>query len=192
MKKFVRIEPTDVHETGNAFKRILTIKHFQTDDGLQHEFSTWHKEHSMNAAVIALTPEREVVVAYQFRAGPEQWMFDLPGGSAEPDETPEQAARRELLEETGYEAGRLVYLGPHYRDAYTNETDHYFIGYDCVRSGKSHHADETEDDQGLEVRLISVDDLLHNATHAAMTDASAVLMAYDMLKEIQDDTAKNN
>ena len=43
-----------------------------------------------------------------------EWMkgrHNLPGGKVEPWETPEEAAKRELLEETGYEANRIVTLG---------------------------------------------------------------------------------
>ncbi|MBL8122255.1 NUDIX hydrolase [Candidatus Saccharibacteria bacterium] len=192
MKKFTRIEPTDIYEVGGLFKRTVTVKHYRTDDGMEHEFSTWHAEGGHNVAVIPLTPDGKVVTAYQFRSGPEQWLHELPGGTAEPGEDIEAAARRELFEETGCTARRLVHLGTHYRDAYTNETDHYFIGYDCAFSRSMHHPDETERNQGLETRLISIDDLFYNATHAGMTDSGAVLMAYDYLKEVQHETAKSH
>jgi ADP-ribose pyrophosphatase len=61
--------------------------------------------------VVALTPERELVVVAQYRFGVESVTLEIPGGMVDPGEAPEHAARRELEEETGYRAERWTYLG---------------------------------------------------------------------------------
>lgn len=61
--------------------------------------------------VIPLDPEGRVVVVRQYRHGTRSVTVEIPGGVVEPGETPEAAARRELLEETGCEAGSLELLG---------------------------------------------------------------------------------
>jgi 8-oxo-dGTP pyrophosphatase MutT (NUDIX family) len=61
--------------------------------------------------VVALTPELEVVVVRQYRFGSQTVTTEIPGGMVDGTETHEQAARRELLEETGYSARRWSYLG---------------------------------------------------------------------------------
>lgn len=60
---------------------------------------------------IALTADRRVVMVRQYRPAVERYTLELPSGLVDPGETPEQAMRRELLEETGYEAGELAPLG---------------------------------------------------------------------------------
>ena len=53
-------------------------------------------------SVLALTPERQVVVVEQYRHALQGISRELPAGVIDPGETPLQAAKRELLEETGY------------------------------------------------------------------------------------------
>jgi Fe2+ or Zn2+ uptake regulation protein len=44
MKTFTRIEPTTVYEVGDRFKQQVVVKRFRTEDGLEHEFTTFFRE----------------------------------------------------------------------------------------------------------------------------------------------------
>lgn len=57
--------------------------------------------------VVAVTPEDEIVLVWQYRFGSEALSLEIPGGVIDTGEAPEHAALRELREETGYEAARL-------------------------------------------------------------------------------------
>ena len=61
--------------------------------------------------VVSLTRAEELVMVRQFRQGSREVTLEIPGGIVDPGESPAEAAGRELLEETGYQAGRLVSLG---------------------------------------------------------------------------------
>jgi ADP-ribose pyrophosphatase len=61
--------------------------------------------------VLALTEDGRVPLVRQYRPALERETVELPSGHVEPGESPADAARRELLEETGYAARRLELLG---------------------------------------------------------------------------------
>lgn len=187
MKKFTRIEPTIVQHYGLSFPKVAVVKRFRSEDGLEHEFTTTLSENARGGCVIALTPDMQVVTAYQFRPGPERWMWELPGGAFEDDEDPLEGAKRELFEETGYVSDDIEFLGTTCRSAYINETWYCYIAYDCRLSDMPHQADASEIAQGLEVRLISLDQMIEYAKTDQLTDPAAVLMAYDKLKGMQEE-----
>lgn len=183
MKIFTRVAPTKTLQVGDAYKRTLVVKHFQTDDGKTHEFTTFGEEGVASVAVIALTTDNRVVTMYQFRAGPERWMYDIPGGGANEGEDLTDAALRELHEETGYVSNDIRRIGE-YQDAYKNFPHVFFIARNCRLDGDGRQPDEEEVEQGAEMRLIAIDELVENAKEGNMTDPAAVLMVYEELKLI--------
>jgi 8-oxo-dGTP pyrophosphatase MutT (NUDIX family) len=68
---------------------------------------------SLNDAVhvVALTPDRQLLLVRQFRAGSGRDSVEIPGGLVEPGEDPCAAGARELLEETGHAGDAPVLLG---------------------------------------------------------------------------------
>jgi ADP-ribose pyrophosphatase len=78
-------------------------------DGTEHRFDIIEAADAVS--VIALTEEDEVVLVEQFRLARREVTLELPGGIIEDSQGAEEAALRELREETGYTAGRTEHLG---------------------------------------------------------------------------------
>ncbi|HJP81319.1 MAG TPA: NUDIX hydrolase [Candidatus Saccharimonadales bacterium] len=174
MNTWKRIEPTVVNKVG---WRTVVTKTFIMPNGQEASFDTFGPEKQQFAAIIGLTPENKVIIARQFRVGPEAIMEELPGGFVDEGEDHEAAALREFQEETGYTAGDVTYLGSYSKDTYMNALWHVYFATGCVPSGTQ----TLEDEEHIEIDLISIDQLIHNAKTNKMTDAVAVLMAYDTL-----------
>ena len=64
------------------------------------------------SAIVAITEEGQILAVRQYRPAVERYTIELPSGIVDPGESPGETARRELLEETGYQADDVEVLGP--------------------------------------------------------------------------------
>jgi ADP-ribose pyrophosphatase len=102
------------------------------NDGVEHSFFVIENPDWVN--VIALTKSDEIVLIEQFRQGTEEIILEIPGGMIDQNESPETAARRELLEETGYAAGEIIYLGKSRPNpAIQNNWLYHFAALNCEK-----------------------------------------------------------
>jgi len=119
-------------------KEWFTVRqeHVRTSTGREiREF--WVSEFRPWVNVIAVTPDQRLVLIRQYRHGLGDVHFELPAGTTDPGDTSfEEAARRELREETGYGGGRwrpLVALCAN--PALQNNLTHTFVAEGVVREG---------------------------------------------------------
>jgi len=107
--------PVWQHDEGEtvAETRIFTLRRRRatspTRPGQPGEFVYLDSADWVN--VIAITPEREVVLIEQFRHGTAEVTLEIPGGMVDAGEDPLAAGVRELAEETGYGAARFELIG---------------------------------------------------------------------------------
>jgi ADP-ribose pyrophosphatase len=79
----------------------------QPPDGGQPHYVIQGKDF---VVIVAVSRQGSILLVRQFRPAVAALTLELPAGHIEPGETPEQAARRELLEETGHEADTFKLL----------------------------------------------------------------------------------
>jgi 8-oxo-dGTP pyrophosphatase MutT (NUDIX family) len=77
--------------------------------GAAHDFYIIESRDWIN--IIPVTEDHRVVMVKQYRLGSMETTLEIPGGIVDPGDTPEEAASRELLEETGYQAQEWVKIG---------------------------------------------------------------------------------
>ncbi|MCC7438709.1 MAG: NUDIX hydrolase [Armatimonadetes bacterium] len=61
--------------------------------------------------VVALRDDGHVILVRQYRHGSDEITLEIPGGIVDDGETPQEAARRELLEEAGYNCAEAIIIG---------------------------------------------------------------------------------
>jgi len=95
--------------------------------------------------VIPLTPRNEVVLIRQYRHGLGEATLEIPGGIVEETDSPEHAASRELIEETGYKESEMHLLGSvHPNPAFLTNRCYTFVAKG-VSLVKEQEQDEKED-----------------------------------------------
>ncbi len=107
--------------------------------------------------IFAITQENKVIFVKQYRHPVKDVLLELPAGIYSTKELPIDVAKRELLEETGYEANKLTSLGKivEYPTKDSHEINLY-LAKDVILT-KFSHPEATED---IEVVLIPLTDLL--------------------------------
>lgn len=112
-------------------------------------------EHSGGAIMLAVNSEGKILVEKQYRKALEKVFVELPAGKADPGESPEVTAARELSEETGYVARDVRHLVSFYPTCgYSNEYLHIYICKDLVKGEKHLDKDECIDLEWLDAEEI--------------------------------------
>jgi ADP-ribose pyrophosphatase len=99
--------------------------------------------HPGASAVVPFLDDGRVLMIRQYRHSIGGELMEIPAGKLDPGEAPEDCARRELEEETGYRAARLEKLGAIWTSpGFTNEVIHLYAAFELEKTRQRLEADE--------------------------------------------------
>ena len=159
------------------YSRKIERVDFQLTDGSEADF--YLKAEGGAVCIFALTPDDQVIMARQFRPGPNKILLELPGGGIEAGEEPIEAARREFLEETGYQ-GDFEFIGTCLDDAYSTMERSYVVATNCVKIAEPQNSAHEE----IEVVLLPLEEFRHHLRTGQLTDVEIGYLALDYLGKL--------
>lgn len=144
-------------------------------DGREAEFDILPSRGSV--CILALTESKDVILAAQYRPGPDKVMLELPGGGVEKEDSDiTEAAIRELLEETGYQ-GDIEYVATSYKDAYSQMATHSFVAKNCKKVAEP----KLDDFEYIEVVTMPLPEFRKHIKSDELTDTLTAYLGLDHL-----------
>lgn len=114
--------------------------------------------------VLAITPEKKIVLIKQFRHGTNKYTIEIPGGAINHAEEALVGAKRELEEETGYTSNNWVSLGKvDVNPAFMTNACYTYLALDAVKTN-SQNLDPFEEIEVFEVNLSEIPSLVKKGT----------------------------
>lgn len=117
-----------------------------------------------------LDPQTYLLIR-NWRFAVEKTLWELPAGTLEPDEPPEKTAYRELIEETGYQAGSITPLTSFYSTpGFCNEKIHAYLATDLKHVGQA-----LEDDEEIFVEKVPINRVMELIRSGDLQDAKSIV-----------------
>ncbi len=143
------------------------------DKDVTHRFFTLTSPDWIN--IVAITEDGRFIMVRQHRLGTDEITMETPGGLAEENEPPEETARRELREETGYEAGEVHLLKKLTNNpAIFNNYIYYYYAANC----KKVHEQDLDAAEDIEVVTYSRDEIIDMINHGLINHTIIVCALY--------------
>jgi ADP-ribose pyrophosphatase len=130
-----------------------------------------------NGSVVILAVDRSkskknpwIVMERQYRHAANQYLWELPAGKIEPGEDPLVGAKRELMEETGYQAKKWRPLVEYWASpGFVGETMLVYLA-EGLQAGEAH----PEEDELIEIRLVKLSEILEMIEKGAIHDGKTL------------------
>lgn len=127
--------------------------------------------HPGAVAIVPVLPDGRIVLVRQYRYAAGKTLLEIPAGTLEPSESIEDCVRRELMEETGYEAGEVkrvlsCFMAP----GYSSEVIHFYVARGLREVGSA-----PEPDEDISVEVLEETKVLELIQENVIEDAKTVV-----------------
>jgi ADP-ribose pyrophosphatase len=150
---------------------IFTVTEDHATDPSGFEIKRAIVQHKGSAVMMAVDERKRILLVRQYRLPARQYLWELPAGRLDEGETPLQAARRELIEETGYRAKKWEKLTTFYPSpGYVSEKMTIYLATDLTE-GEA----KPMDDERIEKKWFTAREVLGLIDTGKIADAKTML-----------------
>lgn len=159
---------------------VIDVEQLEVEIGPKGYHTFQVIRHPGGAAILPVHGDGTVSLIRQLRPAVAATLLEIPAGRLSPGEPPAECARRELLEETGLRAGKVVPLGSiHSSPGVFDEVIHLFAALEM-----SEGLAEPEADEDIQVIRLNLSDVLAMAADGRISDSKtlAALLRWQLLQ----------
>ena len=162
----------EVRETRNIYSgRVveLSVETILLPDGTEAMREV--VRHPGAAAMVPMLSPEKIILIRQFRYCAKKTLWEIPAGTIEAGETPLACAERELIEETGYRAGKMEPMGGFFTSpGFCSEFLHLFLATE-LQPCKA----ERDSDEQLLVHTVPLSEALRKIQSGEIIDAKTIV-----------------
>lgn len=130
-------------------------------------------KHPGSSAIVPLLGKDSVILVHQFRYPARKFLWEIPAGTLEKGESPEECAMREVEEESGYRAKKLKKLGLFYPSpGYCDEVIHLFQAFQLEKTQQNL---QEEEEEGMRAAVFSTSEALEMIRRGEIVDAKSII-----------------
>ncbi len=168
---------TRIHQ-GRVYE--LVSENITLENGVTTDIEFVH--HPGAAGIVPMPNEKQVILIKQYRHSLREYIWEIPAGTRDPDESMLACARREFIEETGYSAEKWIELSEITPvPGYSDERIQIFLAMDLKASQQNLDQDEL-----LNVHTVNFDEALEMIRRGEIRDSktiSGLYLAYHWLQD---------
>jgi len=136
------------------------------------------------AIIFPVLPDGRILAVEEYKHGIGRVIWQLPAGILEPDEDPLLGAKRELLEETGYEAGEWQAMGSFYDDSNRGMSlGHYFFATDLKQVAEA-NAGDLDEVRPIIVTPTELRAAIHDGRVAAAGVVASMMLGLERMEQV--------
>jgi len=128
-------------------------------------------DHPQAAAIVPFVSDNEIIMVRQYRYALEREMLEIPAGKIDRGESPEECIKRELVEETGFEARSIEWLYT-YAPAigYSNELIYLYVGRDLNKLGN-----DVDENEISSIEIFTLEEVLQMIRDHRILDSKTII-----------------
>jgi ADP-ribose pyrophosphatase len=151
---------------GKLFKVVKEKVHIANGNERPREIVV----HPGAVALVVVDNDDKIILVRQYRRAADRVLLEIPAGTREPGEDSEACARRELTEETGYEAAKVEHLGGFYSaPGFCTEYLECYLMRDLKEKRGT-----ADDDENIEIERLTAEEAIEAIKRGEICDAKSI------------------